>query len=496
MVTNKKTTYETVIGLEIHVQLDTKTKIFCRCDNNSDNAKPNTNVCPVCMGYPGVLPVINQQAIEWGIKTALALGCTINPMQRFDRKNYFYPDLPKGYQISQFFYPVGENGIVEVDYLASDRKTKQEFKVGITRLHLEEDAGKLVHTKNATLVDLNRCGTPLAEIVTEPDIKSPEEARAFLQELQRIVRTIGVSKANMEKGHLRVDANVSVRPKGQKEFGTKVEVKNINSFKFVEKALKYEVGRQKTILEDGGKIDQETRGWNEKNNKTVSQRGKEGDIDYRYFPEPDLPPIYVGKKQIDDIQKNMEDLPSVLRAEAEKIGLPYDRISELQDIGHLNILLNITKKNPKWDVGLIAKWINRFYFVMPSIGYKLVDGKTSPNPKVAQFWPIEDKLPIFLGFIYERGLSKQEHSSRLLYDMMVKTGKSVQELAGSIQSTNKNDLETNIKEVLKTEAEVVERYKQGEEKLFGYLVGQIMAKTKGTAEPALVQQILRKLLTK
>src|SRR3989344_1729306 len=291
--------YEATIGLEIHVQLGTKSKMFCRCDNNSDTAKPNTNVCPVCMGYPGTLPVINGQAIDWGIKTALALGCSVNPLQRFDRKNYFYPDLPKGYQISQFFYPVGEKGNLVVDYLGTDRKTKHEFTVGITRLHLEEDAGKLVHTSDATLVDLNRCGTPLAEIVTEPDIKSPEEARAFMQELQCLVRLLGVSSADMEKGHLRVDANVSVRPIGQPTLGAKVEVKNMNSFKFMEQALKFEIVRQTEMLERGEKIEQETRGWDEKTNSTVSQRSKEGSVDYRYFPEPDLPPITINDEQIE-----------------------------------------------------------------------------------------------------------------------------------------------------------------------------------------------------
>ena len=236
--------YIPTIGLEIHVQLATKSKMFCRCDNNAEGKEPNTVVCPLCMGFPGVLPVANATAIEYGVKTALALGCKINNFQRFDRKNYFYPDLPKAYQISQFFFPVGEHGKLSIDYLGPDRKTKKEFSVGITRLHLEEDAGKLVHTKNATLVDFNRCGTPLMEIVTEPDITTPAEAKAFMQELQRIVRSLGVSFADMEKGHLRVDANVSVRPKGAKELGTKVEVKNMNSFKFMEQALKFEIERQ------------------------------------------------------------------------------------------------------------------------------------------------------------------------------------------------------------------------------------------------------------
>ena len=316
------TEYIPTIGLEIHVQLSTKSKMFCRCDNNAEGKEPNTVVCPLCMGFPGVLPVGNATAVEYGVKTALALGCAINKFQRFDRKNYFYPDLPKAYQISQFFFPVGEHGSVAIDYLGLDRKTKKEFKVGINRIHLEEDAGKLIHTKDATLVDFNRCGTPLMEIVTEPDINSPEEAKAFMQELQRVVRSLGVSFADMEKGHLRVDANVSVRPKGQKELGAKIEVKNMNSFKFMEQALKFEIERQIKVLEAGEKLQQETRGWDSKSGTTILQRVKEGSIDYRYFPEPDLPPVVLTDDQISQWQNSI-GLPSTLRATAEPKGLPY-----------------------------------------------------------------------------------------------------------------------------------------------------------------------------
>lgn len=450
-------TYETIIGLEIHVQLDTKSKMFSRADNNSEGVEPNTNVLPFCLGYPGTLPVINEQAIEYGIIGSLALGCEINEMQRFDRKNYFYPDSPKGYQITQFFHPVGEHGKVKVDYLASDRKTKQEFEVGITRLHLEGDAGKSIHTKDATLVDLNRSGTPLAEIVTEPDIKSPEEARAFLQELQRIVRAVGISKADMEKGHMRVDANVSVRPLGRSEFGTKVEVKNINSFKFVERALKYEVERQTVRLKKGEKIDQETRGWDEKSGTTVSQRGKEGDIDYRYFPEPDLPPIYTTKKEIEAIQKRMGKLPSEIRAKAEKLKLPYNRIIELQDKDKLLLFLGTHHVKGSLSVIQLANWVDKF-----------------------------DSLDEFVVFITEVGKKNLSASAAQKYFE-----------TGEVQEAAKEDVvKRAIEEVLEAEKETVERYKKGEEKLFGYLVGQIMAKTKGSAEPALVQQILKELLTK
>lgn len=491
MVIKTKTTYETIIGLEIHVQLDTKTKIFCRCDNNSEGKEPNTNVCSVCMGYPGTLPVINEQVIEWGIKISLALGCEINPMQRFDRKNYFYPDLPKGYQISQFFYPAGEHGVVEVDYLASDRKTKLEFKVGITRLHLEEDAGKLIHADNATLVDLNRCGTPLAEIVTEPDIKSPEEARAFLQELQRIVRTIGVSKADMEKGHLRVDANVSVRPKGQKEFGTKVEVKNINSFKFVEKALKHEVERQIELIEGGGRVDQETRGWDAKNNVTVSQRGKEGDIDYRYFPEPDLPPIYTNKKQIDDIQNKMPNLPSVLRERVEKHGLSYDKVSDLQDMDAPSLVAFVDFYKDKEITDFYGKLSEEERKQLAASVWKLLVYNFSPKQKLDYrasvsllIWTLKNSPT---GDRYDK-IFIEMHGGKL----------SPEEANKKIEGSQAGDsnVETAIKNILVSEKDVVDRYKQGEDKLFGYLVGLTMKKMKGTAEPVLVARILKKLLTK
>lgn len=458
--------YEAIIGLEIHVQLDTKSKMFCRCDNNSDTAEPNTNICPVCMGYPGVLPVMNEQAIDWGIKTAIALGCSINPMQRFDRKNYFYPDLPKGYQISQFFYPVGERGNLQVDYLGPDRKTKKEFTVGITRIHLEEDAGKLVHEKNATLVDLNRCGTPLMEIVTEPDIKSPEEARAFLQELQRVVRSLGVSRADMEKGHLRVDANVSVRPLGHDTFGTKVEVKNLNSFRFMEQALRYEIGRQVEMLEKGERIEMETRGWDEKSNTTISQRSKEGSVDYRYFPEPDLPPIYVEKEKIDGIGVDLLPLPSVLRLKAEEFGLPYARVSELQDLGKLSEFVKVMTDN-NFDPILVANWLPK----------EFVGEKTFTD---------------FISVITSHKLSG--NAAQKLYDLVIKTKKMPAELVGELKSLGEEGLEKIVKQVIDDNPEIVAKVKAGDDRVKGFLMGQIMAKSKGEAEPTKALQILDRLL--
>ncbi len=460
--------YEATIGLEIHVQLDTKSKMFCRCDNNSENVEPNIHVCPVCMGYPGVLPVMNEQAIDWGIKTAIALGCSINPMQRFDRKNYFYPDLPKGYQISQFFYPVGEKGNLKVDYLAGDRKTKKEFSVGITRIHLEEDAGKLVHAKDATLVDLNRCGTPLMEIVTEPDIKSPEEARAFLQELQRVVRMLGVSRADMEKGHMRVDANVSVRPLGQDALGSKVEVKNMNSFRFMEQALRYEIERQVEMLEKGERIEMETRGWDEKSSTTISQRSKEGSVDYRYFPEPDLPSITIGKEKIDEIGADLPLLPSTLRLKAEEFGLPYARVSELQDLDKLAELVNVMTENNNFDPILVANWLPK----------EFVGEKTFTD---------------FIGVVMANKLSGS--SAQKLYDLITKTKKTPAELVGELKFLSEEDLEKIVKQVIDDNPEIVAKVKAGDERVKGFLMGQIMAKSKGQAEPALAQDILNRILT-
>ncbi|MFA5009814.1 MAG: Asp-tRNA(Asn)/Glu-tRNA(Gln) amidotransferase subunit GatB [Patescibacteria group bacterium] len=460
--------YQATIGLEIHVQLDTKSKMFCRCDNNSETAEPNTNVCPVCMGYPGVLPVMNEQAIDWGIKLALALGCTINPLQRFDRKNYFYPDLPKAYQISQFFYPVGEKGNLDVDYLAPDRKTKKEFAVGITRLHLEEDAGKLVHEKEATLVDLNRCGTPLAEIVTEPDIKSPEEAKAFLQELQRLVRSLGVSKADMEKGHLRVDANVSVRPMGQDTLGAKVEVKNMNSFRFMEQALKYEIERQIELLEKGERVMQETRGWDEKTGTTVSQRSKEGSVDYRYFPEPDLPPIYIDKEKIDKISETLPMSLSTLRLKAEEFGLPYARVGELQDIDMLFSFVWIMHEHKDFDPVLVANWLPK---------------KFSKGTGFDEF----------IAVVMANKLSS--NAAQKLYEAMQKTGKTPAELVGELKTMGSDELEALVRTVMNESPDVVVKAKAGDNRVVGYLVGQVMAKSQGAAEPALVKEILDRLLT-
>ncbi|MDP6571801.1 MAG: Asp-tRNA(Asn)/Glu-tRNA(Gln) amidotransferase subunit GatB, partial [Patescibacteria group bacterium] len=301
---------ETIIGLEIHVQLKTKSKMFCGCSNSGEDMEPNTTICPICLGHPGTLPVPNKQAIEWSVLAAMALNCKIPKHSKFDRKHYFYPDLPKAYQISQFDEPIGVKGAVEV------MRDKKKSKIRIHRLHLEEDAAKLIHNKKGeSFVDYNRGGTPLMEIVTEADIKSSQEAGEFLRELRLIMRYLGVSDADMEKGHLRCDANISLRPEGDKEYYPKTEIKNLNSFKAVERALSYEVIRQSKIWEEQGKAPQEqgTRGWDEDKAKTIDQRTKEGSADYRYFPEPDIPELDLDKKWVLSIKSEIGELPSDIR---------------------------------------------------------------------------------------------------------------------------------------------------------------------------------------
>ncbi len=313
--------YEAVIGLEVHAQLQTNTKIFCGCETKFGE-DANTRTCPVCIGMPGVLPVLNRKAVEYAVKTGLATHCTINPFSRFARKNYFYPDLPKGYQISQYELPICEHGYVEI---VVDGAVK---RIGLTRIHLEEDAGKNLHQaeSGASLVDLNRAGTPLMEIVSEPDIRTPEEASEYLQKLRAILRYIEVSDADMEKGNFRCDANVSIRPVGAKEFGTRAEIKNVNSFKFVQKAIEYEIKRQAQVLDEGGRVVQETRLFDSNKGVTFSMRSKEEAHDYRYFPEPDLVPVVVSKDTIETIRKTIPELPDAKRERfAKDYGLPeYD----------------------------------------------------------------------------------------------------------------------------------------------------------------------------
>ncbi|MBU1092590.1 Asp-tRNA(Asn)/Glu-tRNA(Gln) amidotransferase subunit GatB [Patescibacteria group bacterium] len=460
--------YFPTIGLEIHVQLATQSKMFCRCDNNAEDKEPNTVTCPVCMGFPGTLPVGNKQAMVWGAKTAVALGCKINNFQRFDRKNYFYPDLPKGYQISQFFYPVGENGNITIDYQPDTGADRKEFSVRIKRLHLEEDAGKLMHVKEGTLVDFNRCGTPLMEIVTEPDMHSPKDARAFIQELQRMVRILGVSMADMEKGHLRVDANISLAPEGNQELGTLVELKNMNSFKFVDKALEYEVKRQTEVLESGNRIIKETRGWDEKNNTTLSQRTKEESTDYRYFPEPDLPPIVLTDDEVSQWKTELPKLPATWRKDALSFNLPYGRIIELQEADQLVDFVQLMQKHPALDPVLLANWLNKS-------------------------WADLDQLIGFVQTVQQEKLSNTDAGQ--LYQLVQQHKSPASALVGKIERIDEGAVDEAVQAVIQEHTDTVAQYKVGEKKVIGFLIGQVMAKLSGRGDPTIVKTILEKRLT-
>lgn len=458
---------KTVIGLEIHVQLKTKSKMFCGCDNKADEAQPNTLVCEVCAGMPGVLPVANKQAIEWTIKTGLALNCHITDISRFDRKHYFYPDLPKNYQISQFDRPFCIEGKIEIE-TANGKKA-----IRIKRVHLEEDAGKLVHPRGAdySLVDLNRAGTPLMEIVTEPDISSPEDAKIFMQELRAIIRYLDVSDADMEKGHLRCDANISISTDGRE--GVPTEIKNLNSFRMVERALSYEEKRQKELLEKSEKIIKETRGWDDAKGVSLSQRSKEFAEDYRYFPEPDIPPFEINKLfEIEKLKKEMPELPTQKRQRyINSMKLP------LQDAA----LLSIDKE--------MAEYFERVAEVV--------------NPKLAANWVINELKTDGVLVIKAEDLAdllvrleKGEISgniSKEILSLMRDTGKKPGELIqekGFKQIGEEEGLSGIIDTVISENAKSVTDYRAGKNEALGYLVGQVMKKTRGQANPQIVNKIL------
>lgn len=455
------------IGLEIHVQLKTASKMFCRCNNDAEGKNPNTTVCPVCMGFPGTLPVTNEQAIKWGALVGLMLECKINNFQRFDRKNYFYPDLPKGYQVSQFFYPVGENGKITIDYQEDTGKEPKEFTVRIMRVHLEEDAGKLMHAKDGTLVDFNRCGTPLLEIVTEPDIHSSREAKAFLQELQRVVRSLGVSDADMEKGQMRCDANISMAEEGSSELGTLVELKNMNSFRFIEKALEFELKRQTEVIESGGEITKETRGFDEKNGTTLSQRSKEEFNDYRYFPEPDLPPINLSEGDINELKNGLIELPSVLRKKAIETDLVYSRIIELQETDKLLRFVNVFKE-ANVDASLVANWV----------------GKK---------WESDTSLAGFLQTISKEKLSSTEANQ--LYKLAGESDQNWGDLVSKIERLDIKDIEKIIDEVIADNEKAASEYKAGEQKAIGFLMGQIMKKLGAKGDPSVIKPLLEEKIS-
>ena len=476
--------YEPVIGLEVHVQLLTATKAFCGCANHFGSA-PNTNICPVCLGLPGSLPVLNAKAVEFATLASLALNCEVRERSIFARKNYFYPDLPKGYQISQFDKPIAEHGWIDVP--AADGKTK---RIGITRLHMEEDAGKSIHdgfpdSATRTYLDLNRCGTPLAEIVSEPDIRTPDEAFEYLTRMKEILLYTEVSDCNMEEGSLRCDANVSVRPRGQEKFGAKVEVKNVNSFRFVRAALEYEIERQIEVIEGGGSIRQETRLWDAGEGRTYSMRSKEQAHDYRYFPEPDLPPLIVSADFLAEAKKKLPELPEARRARmvAEYELSPKDAqtLTASREFADRFEAAAKGAKNPRRVANLL----------LSEIGGRL-------NALGLE----QDQSPVSMAGIVQAAdlLDEGKISSKQLkqlFDVAFEKGEdfgTVYEREKPEQITDASAIEKLIDDVIAANPKQVEQYRAGKKTMAGFFVGQVMKASKGQANPALLNELVAKKL--
>jgi aspartyl-tRNA(Asn)/glutamyl-tRNA(Gln) amidotransferase subunit B len=481
--------YETVIGLEVHVQLLTNSKIFCGCSTHFGDP-PNTNVCPVCLGLPGTLPVLNKRAVELAMRASLALNCTVHEHSRFARKNYFYPDLPKGYQISQYELPLATNGWIEIEHDGARKR------IGITRLHLEEDAAKNLHegfSESATkaYIDYNRCGTPLSEIVSEPDMRAPEEAYAYLTTLRQIMLYTGVSDCNMEEGSLRCDANVSVRLRGAKEFGTKVEVKNLNSFRYLQKALEYEVERHIGVLESGGRIAQETRLWNHAESCTVSMRSKEKAHDYRYFPEPDLLPVHVSNAWRDEVKAALPKLPHEIRAHfTTDYGLSeYDAqvLSETKELANYFEQVLQNSLSPHVSPKLAANWIqNEFLRLAKEFGKALPYG-----------WPVYGDAARLLERVQEKIITTASAKKVLarMFEKELGVDEAVRAEGGTTPLFDLDALQQAAREVIEKNPDNVAKFKSGNEGVFKFFVGQVMRATRGQANPQAVNDILRKLLS-
>ena len=473
--------FETVIGLEVHLQLNTKTKIFCSCANQYGCA-PNTNVCPVCLGLPGTLPVLNHQALLYGIKVGLALNAEINSFIKFDRKNYYYPDLPKCYQISQYDFPVAKHGFLKI------KSGKEEKRIGITRAHLEEDAGKLIHDNSAScsLVDCNRCGTPLIEIVTEPDLRSPQEAYDYLNTLKLTLQYLGVSDCDMEKGSLRCDANVSIRPTGQTTLGTKTELKNMNSFRAVKTALEYEVRRHEQVILAGGKVMQETLLWNDEKATTITMRSKEKAHDYRYFPDPDLVPFTIDSKVIDDVRAELPELPQAkfLRFLSEYALSEYDANILVADVGMADFFeasLKVypqAKKIANWLAGPVLMELNNR---KKSIG----ELKLTPKDLTSLIAKVEDGLV--------SNLVGKEVLTAMLDES--KSAEDVIKEKGLAQVSDDSSLFVIIDEVIVQNPAVVEQIKSGKPNAIGFLVGQAMKKSGGRANPKKLSELINRRIS-
>ncbi len=472
--------YEAVIGLEVHAQLLTESKAFCGCSTKF-GSMPNSNVCPVCLGHPGVLPVLNKKVVEFTVLMGLATNCTINEKSIFARKNYFYPDLPKGYQISQYEEPICEHGSVNIIF--KDESTKS---IGITRIHMEEDAGKSIHDQSYdTLVDVNRCGVPLMEIVSEPDMRTGEEAVLYLSKIKQLVQYLGICDGNKEEGSLRCDANVSVRLKGEKKLGTKTEIKNMNSFRNVERAINFEIERQIDILEDGGKVIQETLLWDADLNEASSMRGKEEAHDYRYFPDPDLMPVIVSKEWKEGIAGQMPELPEVRKERlTTKFNLPkYDAeiLTQTRSIAdYYERVVTVTD-----DYKSASNWI--MTDVLKIINEEKID--------IKDFSIAPESLGELINLIKSGTISGK--IAKEVFPAMLKENKKPSQIVKEknlVQITDTLEIENIVEKILGSNPAQVKQFRGGEEKVFGFFVGQVMKETKGKANPKAVNEILRKKL--
>jgi len=483
--------YEPVIGLEVHAQMLTKTKAFCGCPTTVGN-EPNTNVCPICLGMPGTLPVLNINLVEFIMRLGLATDCTIAPRSIFARKNYFYPDLPKGYQISQYEKPICTNGSVEIEFEDGKRKP-----IGITRIHMEEDAGKSIHDVGAdTLVDLNRCGVPLIEIVSEPDMRLPHEAYLYLLKMHQLVTYLGICDGNMEEGSLRCDANVSVRRNGDSTFGTKTEVKNMNSFRHVERALEFEINRQIQLIEDGGKVVQETLLWNADQNAALPMRSKEGAHDYRYFPDPDLVPVLVDATWIERIRKGMPEIPAARRDRyINEFGLPrYDADVLTAERGTadyfeatLHELCTINNKSLRDNAKGVSNWV--MTDVLRVVGERKID--------IKDFMISPRNLASMIGMIHDGTISGK--IAKIVFEEMLmskRDPKSIVEARGLVQVFDESAIENAIDQIIAGNMPQVAKYLAGNEKLIAFFVGETMKLMKGKANPKIVNDILKQKLEK
>ncbi len=472
--------FEPVIGLEVHAQLNTTTKIFCGC-STAFGAPPNTHTCPVCLGMPGVLPVLNRKVVEFTLRMALATHCDINPESRFARKNYFYPDLPKGYQISQYELPIARDGWIEIQ-VGGDRK-----RIRINRIHMEEDAGKLIHDplRPVSRVDFNRTGVPLIEIVSEPDLRSPEEAGAYLRQLRAIVRYLGICDGNLEEGSFRCDANVSIRPYGEQAFGTRTELKNLNSFKHVEKALQYEIMRQTETLRDGGRVIQETRLWDPDRNRSTSMRGKEEAHDYRYFPDPDLLPLTISTEWIERVRHELPELPEAKRDRfVDDYGLPAydaDLLTTDRELADYFETCLETFNNPK----PVSNWImGPLLGVLNAAGTSIDASPVSPEN-------LGRLLQLIEGGVISGKIAKT------VFDEMAMGGHAPDRIVkeqGLVQVSDATQIETAVDKVMAANTDEVQAYRSGKTKLLGFFVGQVMRETKGKANPQVVNEVLKSKL--